>query len=171
MTNATATSPKMTTWKKATIVLLAGIVTATAATYAFADKRGGDRGDRAERMEQRFERLDTDSSGGVTFVEFSAPMLDRFNQADANDDGFVTAAEIEQALDGRRAERMADRMVQRFDIDGDEQVSADELQRMQEKVFALADRDDSGEVTAEELPRRFAGGFGHGRGGGDRDRN
>lgn len=155
----------MTTLKKATIVLLAGIVTATGATYAFADRRGGDR---AERMEQRFEQLDADSSGGVTFVEFSAPMLERFNEADANDDGQITAAEIQETIDGGRAERMASRMIERFDIDGDEQVSADELSRLQEKLFALVDRDDSGEISAEELPRRFAGGFG--RGGGGRDR-
>lgn len=157
----------MTTFNKAMFVLMASVVTITGVSFALADDRGG----RGERAEQRFERLDTDSSGGVTFIEFQAPMLERFNEADADDNGLISAEEITEALDSRRAERAANRMIDRFDIDGDEQVSADELMRMQEKMFALADRDDSGEVTQDELPRRFAGGHGFGRGdrGGDRN--
>lgn len=158
----------MTTLRKAIIVLLASAVTVTGVSVALADS---DRGSRAERADERFERLDADSSGGVTFVEFQAPIMERFNEADANDDGVVNAEEVAAAIDGRRAERVAGRMIERFDIDGDEQVSADEIVRIQEKLFALADRDDSGEVSEDELPRRFAGGHGFGRGdrGGDRD--
>ena len=154
----------MTPLNKAMIVLAASAVTVAVAGTAMA---GGDRGARGDRAAERFERLDADSSGSVTFAEFSAPMMERFNEADADDDGLVSAQEIARALDGRRAGRMAGRMIERFDIDGDEHVSADELVNRQEKMFALLDRDDSGAVTEDELPRRFAGGPGFGRG----DRN
>ena len=151
----------MTTFRKTTIALMAVAVTLTGAGYALADERG-------PRGAERFERLDADSSGSVTFAEFSAPMMERFNRADADDDGVVSAEEIAAAIEGRRAERMAERLIERFDIDGDDQVSADELVNRQEKMFALMDRDDSGAVTEDELPRRFArhggprGGFGGG---------
>jgi len=156
------TTFRKTTFHKTTIAFLAAIVTVTGAGYAMADERG-------PRGAERFERLDADSSGSVTFAEFSAPMLERFNEADADDNGVVTAEEIAAALEGRRAERMAERMIERFDIDGDEQVSADELVNRQEKMFALMDRDDSGAVTEDELPRRFARHGGQRGGSGDRN--
>ena len=143
----------MKTLTKTAIVALALGVTAAGTSMAMAKDRGGD------HAEMRFERIDADSNGSVTFVEFSKPMLDRFNEADANDDGLVSADEIAEVIEGRRAERMANRMIERFDIDGDEQVSAEELQNRQEKMFALMDRDDSGAITEDELPRRMAGGW------------
>jgi len=142
----------MTLFRKINIALLATAVTIAGAGIALADDRGGQRG------EMRFERLDADSDGSVTFAEFSRPMMERFNEADADGDGAVDVTELEEALEGRRAERRAGRMIERFDIDGDERVSADEIVNRQEKMFALMDRDDSGAVTEDELPRRFAGG-------------
>jgi Ca2+-binding EF-hand superfamily protein len=142
----------MTLFRKINIALLAAVVTVTGAGIALADDRGGKRG------EMRFERLDADSDGSVTFAEFSRPMMERFNEADADGDGTISAAELEEALESRRAERRASHMIERFDIDGDERVSADEIVNRQEKMFALMDRDDSGVITEDELPRRFAGG-------------
>lgn len=155
----------MTALKKAMIALLACAVTATGVGIAVA---GGDCGSGGERAAERFERLDADSSGSVTFAEFSAPMMKRFNEADADGDGLVAAEDVAATFDGRRAGRMARRMIEHFDIDGDDQVSAGELTSRQEDMFALLDRDDSGAVTGDELPHRFAGGPRFGRHG---DRN
>ncbi|WP_306118110.1 MULTISPECIES: acid-shock protein [unclassified Roseitalea] len=161
----------MSIFTRTTLVALALAVSAGATATAFADDRGhgwGMRGGPGERGQMRFERIDADRDGAVTFDEFSRPMLERFEDADLNADGFVTAEEIVEAMDRRRAERFADRMVWRFDIDGDDKVAVDELQNRQQKMFALMDFDDSGEVTEDELPHRFARGdrrhgAGHGR--------
>ena len=146
------------------MILVALALTVGGTSMALAD--GGKRGERAA---ERFEQIDADGNGAVTLAEFSAPMLERFNEADADSNGQVNAEEVAAVLDGRRAERMAERMIDRFDIDGNDQISVGELENRQAKMFALLDFDDSGSITAEEMQNRIAmrGGFR----GGDRDRN
>ena len=62
-----------------------------------------------------------------------------------------------------RAERMAQRIVERFDTDGDGMLTAAEIESRQKKMFALLDRNDDGKVEKDEMPR---GKFRHGDGGG-----
>ncbi|MEO1701481.1 MAG: hypothetical protein AAFR71_05450 [Pseudomonadota bacterium] len=116
----------------------------------------------------RFEKMDADGDGQVTFAEFQTRMLEQFNKVDANEDSIVTTAEIEETADGRVGRRMIKNLVAMFDIDRDGEVSLEELTNRQQKLFAVADFDDSGSITQDELPReRFAsmrGGFGKMRG-------
>ncbi len=158
-----------TTTKTALVAIAVTIGAAGIATaYAADGKRaGGMRGD-GPRAEMRFERIDADGDGAVTFTEFFQPMAERFAEADADANGLVTFEEIVEAADNRRAARMAGRMISRFDVNGDGQLAIDEIESRQQKQFALLDFDESGSVTEDELPRRFAGGHRGGHRGGDR---
>lgn len=50
-------------------------------------------------------RLDTNNDGMISRDEFTAPMLKRFDRADANGDGIVTPEERAAAREARRAQR------------------------------------------------------------------
>src|SRR5690349_3182386 len=92
---------------------LAGVAGGVA--YANDGRHGHD----GPRAMMRFDRLDADQSGDITFEEFSAMMKSRIGGADANSDGKMTVEEIAAAIEKMRAERMARRLVERFDTDGD----------------------------------------------------
>ena len=101
----------------------------------------------------RFDRLDADQSGDVTFEEFSAAMQSRIGDADKDGDGKMTVAEIASEIERMRTERMARRIVERFDTDGDGMLTAAEIELRQKKMFALLDRNDDGKVEKDEMPR------------------
>ncbi len=112
----------------------------------------------------RFDRMDTDSNGTISFEEFAAMMNGRIGDADANKDGELTVEEIATAIENRRAERMAQRMIARFDNDGDGKLMVSEIENRQKKMFAMMDRNDDGQISKEEMPRRMGKG-GHGERG------
>lgn len=72
-------------------------------------QRGGERGQMAGRM---MDRIDTDQSGTISQTEFTAAALARFDAADANSDGTVTADE-HKAQRGERRGKMRERMQER----------------------------------------------------------
>ena len=109
----------------------------------------------------RFDRLDADQSGDITFEEFSAAMKSRLGDADKDHDGKMSVAEIAQQIEKMRTERMARRLVERFDSDGDGMLTSAEIDSRQRKIFALLDRNDDGKVVKQEMPRRK---FRHGDG-------
>lgn len=154
----------MSVLKKTTIALVATALIAGSFGTALADKRGGGRD--GAKMMPGFEKVDANADGSVTFDEFAKPIMERFDTADADKNGAVNAEEITAAIDGgRRAERMAERLITRFDINKDGSVSKDEIENRQKKMFALLDLDDSGSISKEEMPDRE----GRDRGGRDRD--
>lgn len=123
------------------------------------------------RATMRFERMDVDDSGDVSFEEFSAMMQSRIGDADANKDGKMTVDEIASAIERMRAERMARRLIERFDTDGDGALTTAEIQSRQKKMFALMDRNDDGKIEKDEMPRRggrWGQRWGHHGWGGDR---
>jgi Ca2+-binding EF-hand superfamily protein len=126
------------------------------AAYAADDQPGRD--DRRSGM-TRFDRLDADQSGDITFEEFSAALKSRIGDADKDHDGKMTVAEIATEIERMRAERMARRIIERFDTDGDGMLTAAEIESRQKKMFALLDRNDDGKVEKDEMPR---GKFRHG---------
>ncbi|MCC0030322.1 MAG: EF-hand domain-containing protein [Brucellaceae bacterium] len=121
------------------------------------DMRGGQRDGMMRRgmdREQMFDRADADNSGDVTYEEFAAAFGGRFTSADADKNGELTVGEVADGIQRMMAERMAARVIERFDANNDGKLTVAEIESQQKKLFALADRDDDGKVTKEELQRR-----------------
>lgn len=133
---------------------------ASAGNAALAEEAAGKPSDAAKKgISPRFERVDVNSSGDISFEEFSAAMNKRVVKADANGDGTITVAEIAAQFNGPRGERMAERLVQRFDANGDGSVTLVEIEGRQKKLFALLDLNDSGTIEPREMPARKAKGM------------
>jgi hypothetical protein len=138
------------TMKSSTKIAIAFLTLAGFAGAAYAADEPGRHDPRAG---MRFDRLDADQSGDVTFEEFSAAMKSRIGEADKDGDGKMTVGEIASEIERLRAERMAKRIVERFDTDGDGMLTATEIESRQKKMFALLDRNDDGKVEKDEMPR------------------
>ncbi len=144
--------------KKTATVALAFVTLAGLTGGAAIAKDGfNKRHHRGERAEQRFEKADTDASGDLTFDEFSAAFQERIGGADANSDGVMTVEEIADEIQRRRAERMARRIIERFDADGDGQLTTAEIESRQKKMFALLDGNDDGKLEMDEMKRHRPG--------------
>lgn len=142
----------MSAFKKTTIALLSVAVIAGSVTASFAEKRGGDRG--GERGAMRFEQMDANSDGKLDLAEFNAPLIEKFDELDTDKNGIVTKAEIEALKTEKKGEkRRAMGIIKRFDLDGNEEVTRQEVENRQQKVFALMDKNDDGFATMEEMPK------------------
>lgn len=86
--------------------------------------------------------LDTDGDKTLSFEEFQNGPAQRFDQADANDDGLLTLDEMQKKHRERTAEREA--TIQ--------QRAGDRLEEMRER-FTNSDTDASGDLTKEEAQR------------------
>ena len=139
--------------KKSMKIALAFLAVASAAGGAAVAAEG--RWDRSfgSRHGMAFDRADADANGDVTFEEFAAAMNSRMGTVDADKDGRMTVAEIAAEIERMRAERMARRLLERFDTDGDGALTAAEIEAHQQRMFARLDRDDDGKILAEELPQ------------------
>jgi hypothetical protein len=142
------------TMLKSTKIAIAFLAFAgTAGSLAIAADRADGHG-KWRQGAMRFDRLDKDSNGDVTFDEFSAAMANRITEADADHDGKLTVAELAAEIEKMRAQRMARRMIARFDTDGDGVLTKAEVESRQKKMFALLDRNDDGKIEKSEQPRR-----------------
>jgi Ca2+-binding EF-hand superfamily protein len=137
--------------KKSIKYAVAFMALASAATTAAYAQDGSRHGPRAQ---MNFDRADADSSGDVTFEEFASAMQSRLGNADANNDGKMTVEEIADEIVRMRAVRQAERMIKRFDTDGDGALTTAEIEARQKKMFALLDRNDDGKLVQDEMPRR-----------------
>lgn len=134
---------------------------------------GGPRGGGPRGGAFLLQRFDTDNDGSLTIEEFAAVGERPIAQADADGDGVITADEIDAALLSRMVQNRRERIIERFDLNGDGKVEVTEIERLREKRFSLMDRNDDGKVDADELrlAREFMGGpqrqgkGHHGRGG------
>lgn len=162
--------------KTVSVVLIgAGAVALVAGGVAFAQgKMGHGFGDgygpgRGMMMERMFSRLDQDNDGAVSVDEALRMPGTRFADVDTNKDGFVEKAEVEAAI-RKRFEERAERMIKRFDVDGDGKVSKEEAEKPFRKRFAVFDKNDDGKVTKDEardaMPMMGGRGEGWGRGHG-----
>lgn len=131
-----------------------GLASGTAQTNE--NKAGNDTD---QRSMMRFQRLDKDQSGGLSFEEFSTMLRMRLSNADANNDGKISADELSAAF-GKMggAGNMADRFMRRFDINGDGVLTANEIQTQQKRMFARLDKNGDGSLEPSEMPKRRQGG-------------
>ncbi len=141
--------------KKTTGMALAFLTLSAAVTgAAIADKRhGGGREGMMGAGMPSMDLADADKNGEITFDEFKKAAGDRFVLADLNKDGKVTVEEMAAAIEKMRAERMAKRMIERFDTDNDGSVTLAEIENGQKKIYALMDRNDDGKIVKDEMPR------------------
>lgn len=109
----------------------------------------------SDRADALFERVDTDGNKEVTVEELRARAAARFSEADADGDGFVTP----QEMLGARVSGKASRMIERFDTDGNGQLSAAELEaansdragRRINRMIQRADSNDDGKLSLAEM--------------------
>lgn len=103
-------------------------------------------------LKGRLAKLDANKDGVISADEFKAG--NDVQATDADNDGALTADEVAAMIEKRRAERLAQRMMRRLDIDGDGKVTVAEIQDRQAKRFALLDRNNDGQLDATELAKR-----------------
>ncbi|AZO09086.1 hypothetical protein EJ074_08170 [Mesorhizobium sp. M3A.F.Ca.ET.080.04.2.1] len=134
-------------------VALAGAV----GTTAYAENAGGDR--MRERMMMRLDKAMRDSNGTITFDQFSNAMDSRLKKLVAENGGKLTVAQLADALEKARYERMARRIIERYDSKGDGTLTADDITGREKKMFTLLDKNNDGKIQKGELPKM--GRFGH----------
>lgn len=130
---------------------------------------------------EMFGQLDADGDGALSLEELQA-RPDRFDAADADGDGALSRDEM-MARATDRAEAGVARFFERFDADGDGQVTEAEIAEVQgerqaerraemaARIFERADADGDGLISVEEFEEARAqmlsrGGRGDGRGEG-----
>ena len=119
-----------------------------------------------------FERFDANGDGRLTQAEIDEVRQSRLAEFDQDGDGSLTLEEYQALwLDAMR-ERMVDRF-QAHDDDGDGMVTAEEFGEPFDRMVLRLDANDDGEVTLDEMRRRGERRGGRdgdrGPGGGDRD--
>lgn len=99
-----------------------------------------------------FEELDANADGQISAEEFQNARTARFATADSNGDGLMSRDEIVAAIQARAGDQ-ADRMIKRFDANGDGSVALDEMPkpRNPEKMMKRLDKDGNGTISKEEF--------------------
>jgi Ca2+-binding EF-hand superfamily protein len=127
---------------------LAGLV----GTAAHAEQNKG--GDMREGSHWRLQKALKDSDGGITFDQFSEAMNPELKKILADNGGKVTVEQLAAALEKARFERMAKRMVERYDSKGEGVLTQEDVTAHQKKMFALFDKNNDGKIEKSELPKR-----------------
>ena len=116
--------------------------------------RGGHHGGGHGRMGGHFavffDLLDVDADNKVIRTEALRPASQRFALIDADNNGFVSADELEAANEDN-PRRFGENMIDRLDADGDDQISEAEFAVRGRAMFARADANDDGAVSYVEF--------------------
>ncbi|TGQ95827.1 MULTISPECIES: hypothetical protein [unclassified Mesorhizobium] len=114
-----------------------------------------------QRTMMRLDKAMKDNDGTITFDQFSNVMDARLKKLVADNGGKLTVAQLADALEKARFERMARRIIARYDSKGDGTLTADDISGRERKLFAVLDKNNDGKIEKGELPKR--GRFGHDR--------
>ena len=96
--------------------------------------------------EHFFEKLDANGDGTVTTAELEQGALARWTSSDTNKDGKVTAEEVEAQLAIHKQEQLTKK-----DTNGNGQLERGELANMPAARFAALDADKNGSLSQTEL--------------------
>ena len=105
-----------------------------------------------------FARFDTNKDGLLTEDEVNEKVWGRIVEADANDDGAVSFEELQDSH-GQRVpdcpKPIIESIFERFDVNKDGSLTADEVNEKLWHRIAQADTDDDGAVSLEEILAAF----------------
>jgi Ca2+-binding EF-hand superfamily protein len=108
---------------------------------------------RAEFKQKYFDRIDANHDGVITQDEYIAAATARFNKADTNGSGELTAQQIASSpRTVKREQHFAAREVKHMDTNGDGVVSQDEYVAAAKTRFAKLDKNGDGFIDADEMP-------------------
>jgi len=115
-----------------------------------------------------FKQADTNNDGALSMEEMQAARMKRFDGADADKDGFISAGELTAHHEARMKEKQDDHFkgfTTRFDGNKDGKVAIDEIKTHEPEFFKKADANSDGKLTADEMKAAKSKGH-HGMGGG-----
>ncbi|GAB4520119.1 MAG: EF-hand domain-containing protein [Amphiplicatus sp.] len=98
--------------------------------------------------DDRWEKLDKNGDGEISFNEMTQRQRAMFEAADANGDGAISRDEMKSFHEKKRAEMKARRFP---DNDGDGVVSKSEFRAAADERFERLDKDGDGVLTEEEM--------------------
>lgn len=138
--------------RKSTKLALAFVALAGAVgTTAYAENNASAK--MREGMTLRLNKAMKDHDGTITFDQFSDAMNARLKKMVADNGGKLTVAQLADALEKARFERMAKRIIARYDTKGDGTLTTDDITGREKKVFAMLDRNNDGKIEKTELPK------------------
>jgi len=153
--------------KKVIPLIAVGLLTVS--FLAVAQDRSKDRrADMQVKAQERFQSLDTNRDGKLSYAEFqnNPKHRERFEKADLNRDGGLTQDEIKQAREqnkqmrqerrakGREKMQAAREKLQRLDVDKDQALTRAEIGNEMPKLlenFDVIDGNNDGKVTRDEM--------------------
>lgn len=138
---------KKTTKLAFAFIALAGAVGTTA--YAENSDGVGVRGGPMMRLNKALK----DSDGTITFDQFSNVMDSRLKKLVSDNGGKLTVEQLAAALEKARFERMAKRIIARYDSKEDGTLTSDDISGREKKVFAMLDKNNDGKIEKSELPK------------------
>ena len=121
-----------------------------ASAIALSAGMGAARGSEGDRP--GFNDIDLNGDGEISRDEFQAIGAARFQAIDTNGNGQLDRTELEAAA-SKRAERRAERMLQRLDTNGDGTLSLEEMQARRDpgRVMSRMDTDGNGSISQAEF--------------------
>lgn len=127
------------------VAVLAIMTSVSVSHFAVADShgKGKDRVSFAER--------DLDGNGTLSLDEFlQANGKSRMARLDANSDGVITSAEIDEGA-SKRGDKYKTRLLERVDTNGDGQLDKAELENARKEQFSKLDANSDGQLTEDEM--------------------
>ncbi len=101
-----------------------------------------------------FKKTDTNSDGALTKEEMAASRMQRMGSADADKDGFISAAELTEhhaAMMRAKQDKHFAGFTKRFDANKDGKVAIDEIKSFDPPYFKDADANADGKLTQDEM--------------------
>jgi Ca2+-binding EF-hand superfamily protein len=143
------------------IAIVAGIAVIGAASLAGAVKARGGFGHHGGpfgggRAMMLMDQFDANDDGKLTQAEIDEVVRSRLAGADTDGDSRLNLDEFQPLL----VEIMRPRIVDGFqflDDDGDAAITLEEIERPLDRMVGHLDRNDDGEITEDELERRHGG--------------